>query len=163
MAGSTFNHGRIVRNLSTKLNESFQNKSCEVFTNDLRIRSDAVDWFVYPDITVICERLQPYENRRDTIINPLLIVEVLSDTTEDYDRGTKFTFYRSIPTLREYILIDQHKIHIEQFSLGADGKWVLTEYFHADDILRCASVDFQIPLREVYDRVEFAERGERST
>jgi Uma2 family endonuclease len=85
----------------------------------------------------------------------MLIVEVLSDSTKDYDRGTKFMLYRSLPTLREYIIIHQKQIYVEQFSLDQESRWFLREYNNPDAVLRCASVDFQIPLREIYTKVDF--------
>jgi Uma2 family endonuclease len=155
MAGGMADHGRIVRNMTTKLTNAFGNKNCEAFSNEMRIRIDAAELFTYPDVVVFCGGLKYYKDRHDTATNPLLIIEVLSKSTQSYDRNEKFRFYQSIPSLREYLMIDQHKIHLEQFSLGKDGKWALTEYKNTDDILRCTSVDFQIPLREIYDRVEF--------
>jgi Uma2 family endonuclease len=104
---------------------------------------------------VVCGKTEFYENRKDTITNPALVVEVLSEATKDYDRGTKFMLYRSIPTLREYLIIHQKQIHIEQFSLDEKGRWFLREYNDPNAILHCASVDFQIPLREIYTKVEF--------
>lgn len=155
MAGGMADHSRIVRNMTTKLTNAFENKNCEAFSNEMRIWIDTADLFTYPDVVVFCGGLKYYENRRDTAINPLLIVEVLSESTQSYDRGEKFRFYQSIPSLREYLVVDQYKIHIEQFSLGKDGEWVLTEYDGADAVLRCTSVDFQIVLREIYHKVEF--------
>jgi Uma2 family endonuclease len=155
MAGSTDDHNIIVNNISARMNLAFRGKDCIAFTLDLRLWAEARRLFTYPDIYVVCGKREYYKNRKDTITNPVLIIEVLSDSTEDYDRGKKFDFYQTIPTLREYLLIDQYKFHVEQFSLGADGKWALTEHKNADDILRCTSVDFQIPLREIYSEVEF--------
>jgi Uma2 family endonuclease len=155
MAGNTIDHNRIVRNLTEQLNRSFQNKNCEAFNEHVRLCADTMQFFAYPDILVVCGKIQFYENRRDTLLNPILIVEVLSDSTENYDRGQKFKFYRSIPTLREYLLIDQYKIRLEQFSLGPQGKWMLSDYDGAEAVLNCTSIDFQIPLNEIYHRVEF--------
>ncbi|MDZ7304891.1 MAG: Uma2 family endonuclease [candidate division KSB1 bacterium] len=154
MAGGSIDYNRIVRNLENRMSKAFEGKDCEVFFNDMRLRVDAVDLFTYPDLIVICGQPKFYENRRDTILNPLLIVEVLSESTKNYDRGEKFRLYRAIPTLREYTLVDQYKIHVEQFSLGQKGKWVLTEYDGAEAVLHCTSVDFQIPLTEIYSKVE---------
>ncbi|MGH7493750.1 MAG: Uma2 family endonuclease [bacterium] len=159
MAGNTIDHNRIVRNLTEQLNRSFENKNCEAFNENVRLCIDTMQFFAYPDILVVRGKIEFYENRRDTLLNPILIVEVLSDSTENYDRGQKFKFYRSVPTMREYLLIDQYKIRLEQFSLGQQGKWMLSDYDGAEAILYCTSIDFQIPLREIYHRVEF-ERAE---
>jgi len=155
MAGASIDHDRIVGNVYARMNLAFSGNKCEAFTSNMRLWIKSKNFYTYPDTMVMCGKPEFYQNRNDTITNPLLIVEVLSKSTQSYDRGEKFSFYQSIPTLREYILFDQHKIHVEQFSLGADGKWALTEYNDAGDILRCTSVDFQIPLRDIYDRVEF--------
>jgi Uma2 family endonuclease len=155
MAGATVNHDQIVGNVYAKMNFAFSKNPCKVFTNDIRVWIKSKNLFTYPDTTIVCEKPEFYKNRKDTIANPVLIVEVLSDSTESYDRGEKFMFYQSIPSLREYFMIDQHKIHVEQFSLGSDGKWVLTEHDDANAVLRCTSVKFQIRLREIYNKVEF--------
>jgi Uma2 family endonuclease len=155
MAGASANHDRIAGNVYARMNLAFSGNKCEAFTSNMRLWIKSKNFYTYPDAMVICGKPEFYKNRNDTITNPLLIVEVLSKSTQSYDHNEKFRFYQSIPSLREYIMIDQYKIHIEQFSLGKDGKWALTEYKNADDILRCSCVDFQIPLREIYERVEF--------
>lgn len=162
MAGGSIDHNRIVRNLENRMSRTLEADGCEVFFSDMRLWVEAVELFTYPDLMVICDQPEFYAGRRDTIINPLLIVEVLSESTKNYDRGEKFGFYRSIPMLQEYILIDQYKVHAEQFSLGQEGKWILTEYDDGDAILSCTSVNFQVPLKDVYDKVEL-ERDARST
>lgn len=151
---NTMNHNTLVGNISAQMHFAFKTKECSIYMLDLRLWVEAKELFTYPDIYVVCGKREYYKNRKDTITNPVLIIEVLSESTEDYDCGKKFEFYQTIPTLREYILIDQYKFHVEQFSLGADGKWKLTKY-NEDNVLHCTSVDFQIPLREIYNKVEF--------
>jgi Uma2 family endonuclease len=155
MAGGTINHNQITGNLYTELSQSLNDKDCRVFISDMRLWVDEKDLFTYPDIMVICDKPEFLENRNDTVENPLIIIEVLSESTKNYDRGEKFMFYRALPTLREYILVDQYKVHIEQFYIGSEGKWVLTEYNNADDILKLVNLDIQIPLVDIYRRVEF--------
>lgn len=159
LAGGSVNHNRIVGNLFGKLNQKFFNGPCEVFTSDMRVWIEAKQAFTYPDISVVCGKLELYPDRDDTILNPVVIIEVLSESTEGFDRGRKFEMYRALPSLREYILIDQYKIHVEQFSVGEGGKWVLTEYNQESDVLRFSSIDFQIPVQEIYHRVEFPSRS----
>ena len=102
-----------------------------------------------------------YQGSNKTIVtNPLVIVEVLSDSTKDYDRGGKFLAYRSIPEFREYILIDQYSYHIEQFAKNSNGKWVLTEYDSEESVLTLESVEFQMPLTEIYERINFDVKDE---
>jgi Uma2 family endonuclease len=155
MAGGSINHNRIVGNLHGKLNRAILNKNCEAFMNEMKVWIEAEQLFTYPDILVICGKPQFYQDRDDIITNPLLIIEILSDSTKNYDRGEKFKFYRSILSLKEYVLIDQYTIHVEQFYLESPGKWIFTEYREADNVLKLVSVDFQVVLKELYERVEF--------
>lgn len=155
MSGGSVNHNRIVMSLSSKLETSLGGSKCEAFMSDIRVWVEAKGVFTYPDITIVCGDLQFYKKRNDTITNPLIIFEVLSKSTESYDRGKKFEIYRAIPALREYILIDQYNIHIEQFAIGNESKWVLTEYSDEDDVFQLFNVHFQMPLKEIYKRVDF--------
>lgn len=162
MAGASATHNRIFFNLGSFLNNALPKKSCDVFGADVRLQVESKDLFTYPDIMVVCGKPQFYENRNDTITNPIVIFEVLSESTKNYDRGEKFEFYRAIPTLKEYVLIDQHKIHVEQFSIGDVGKWVLTEYNDFNNELKLTAVDLTIPLATIYSRVEFSEASVRA-
>lgn len=156
MAGGTPNHNRITVDFAGLLNSSFEGTSCEAFTSDLRVQIDKERHYAYPDIIVVCDDLEFAKGRRDTITNPVLIVEVLSDSTRDYDRGTKFTSYRNhIKTLRDYILIEQVRVHVEYFSKERDETWRLREYFSLDDVLMLESVQCKVPLKEIYKRVSF--------
>ena len=155
MAGASANHNRIVMNLASNLTPALSGTPCEAFMSDMRTRVEVQDAFCYPDITIICGDLHKYKNRSDTVLNPIIIFEVLSKSTESFDRGKKFENYRSIPTLREYILIDQYEIHVEQFSIGKEDKWMLTEYRNPEDIFRLFNLDIEMSLNRVYERVEF--------
>lgn len=108
MTGATMNHNQIAGNLYTVLNQAYPDKECRVFISDMRLWVKEKELFTYPDLLVICDKPVFYQNRRDTIANPLIIVEVLSESTKNYDRGGKFEFYRTLSTLKEYILIDQY-------------------------------------------------------
>jgi len=156
MAGASFNHNQIILNVSSHLHQKQKNHKCRVAMNDLRLWVEANDLFTYPDILVICDKPQFYTDRNDTITNPKIIIEVLSESTKNYDRGEKFVFYRSIPTFREYILIDQYSVHIEQFCIGVDGNWVLKEYDDLNAVLKFSQIDFQIPFTDIYSQVKFA-------
>ncbi len=109
--------------------------------------------YTYPDVVVVCGELEFAHKRKDMITNPILIAEVLSDTTKDYDRGSKFTAYRKIRTLRDYVLIDQKTVHIEYFSKEDDGTWRLREYFSLEETLMLMSVQISISVKEIYSRV----------
>ena len=134
MAGATVNHSRIVRNMSIRLETSWKDNRCESFPTDLKVRIETADMFTYPDVLIVCGDLE---------------------STEGYDRGQKFECYRAIPTLREYILIDQFKVHIEQYCINPAGKWELTEYREKTEFLTLCSVDSRISLETIYERVTF--------
>jgi Uma2 family endonuclease len=159
MTGGTTNHNKIAINFLRKFPLNVKGQSYEIFMGDVRLWMGRYRRYVYPDIMVI--RGEPvYEGTgTTTITNPLLIVEVLSNSTKDYDRGDKFQYYRSIPELREYITINQYQFYIEQFAKNSEGKWVLTEYESAEAVLALAAIDFQISLSDIYERVNF-ETGE---
>jgi Uma2 family endonuclease len=154
MAGASVNHNTIVGNLHAQMHPALRPRGCRVFMLDTRLWIKANGLFTYPDLMVICGKPEFYEDRDDTITNPLLIVEVLSDSTKNYDRGEKFKFYRSLPTLQEYVLIDQHVIHVEQFYLETAKKWVFAEFKELNDFLKLTKLDFQISLQDIYHLVE---------
>jgi len=154
MSGATVNHNTIVLNVGANL-LSVREKQCNVYVTDLKVRIETADMFTYPDVLIICGDLEFYNNRKDIILNPVAIIEVLSESTEGYDRGKKFECYRAIPTLREYILIDQFKMHIEQYCINPAGKWELTEYREKTEFLTLCSVDSRISLETIYERVTF--------
>ncbi len=155
MAGESLNHNRVSIDLCAKLNQTIRRHGCEPFAENVRVRAEAVNLFAYPDVVVICGAPQLYQNREDTVTNPLLIIEVLSKSTKSYDRGDKFNFYRTLPTVKEYVLIEQYHMHVEQFSLSTAGVWLTAEYRAAEDVLKFSSIDFQITLKALYERVKF--------
>jgi len=158
MAGGTPNHNRITVNLASLLRSRFRGGTCEVFASDLRVQVKKDFHYTYPDVVVVCGELKFLEGRSDTVVNPVVIIEVLSESTKDYDRGTKFTAYRSIETLTDYVLVDQDTVHIEYFSKESDGTWRLRELFSAEDLLEIKSIQATIPAKEVYERVALTPR-----
>ena len=153
MAGGTPNHNRITVNLSSLLNAQFRGGPCEAFANDVRVQIEKGNHYTYPDVVIVCGELKFADGRSDTIANPVTIIEVLSETTQDYDRGTKFSAYRTIPTLTDYILVDQKTVHIEYFSKESDGTWRLREYFSTQDMLEIQTIQASIPMTGIYERV----------
>jgi Uma2 family endonuclease len=156
MAGGTPNHNRITVNLTSMLNSKFRGGPCEAFSSDLRVQVAKDVHYTYPDVVVVCGELILAEGRTDTITNPIVIMEVLSESTRDYDRGSKFTAYRSIETLTDYILIDQDTVHIEYFSKERDGTWRLRELFSAEEFLEIKSIEATLPAKAIYERVDLA-------
>jgi Uma2 family endonuclease len=160
MTGGTINHNRIILSFCIYLGLALRGTSYEVFTGDVRLWIPRYRIYTYPDVMVIQGEPVYHENRKDTITNPQLIVEVLSKSTKNYDHVDKFEFYRSIPEFREYIMIDQYRYKVEQFAKTFESQWFLTEYDSADAVLALSSLDFQITLRDIYERVNFEESEE---
>lgn len=155
MSGASINHNRIVINLAAQLNLRLRGSKCEAFMNDMRLWVEEKELYTYPDIVVICGDTQFYPDRDDTITNPLLIVEVLSNSTKNYDRGDKFQFYRTLPSFKEYVLVDQYDYHVENFYIGSEGQWMLKEYNDKENSLKLFNVEFQMHLQDIYHGVTF--------
>lgn len=155
MTGGTTNHNSIIINIIANLKFGLRGQNYRLFTSDVRLWIPINRRYVYPDIMVI--QGQPiYQGNQPTIItNPLVIMEVLSNATEGYDRAGKFRFYRTIPEFKEYILIDQYSYHIEQFAKNSKGKWELTEYDSEESVLTLESLEFSISLREIYEGINW--------
>ncbi|MFB2922352.1 Uma2 family endonuclease [Aerosakkonema funiforme] len=155
MTGGTTNHNKIAGNLFAHLKFALRGRNYELFIADVRLWVPRYRKYFYPDLMII--QAEPvYEGAgTTTVTNPSLIVEVLSNSTRSYDKGDKFDYYRSIPEFREYILIDQYKFHVEQLVKTSEGKWLLTYYESADGVLALDSVDFQIPLSDIYEGINF--------
>jgi Uma2 family endonuclease len=129
MAGATRDHNRIKENMSFELNSRLRDGPCETLSSDMRVKVRATGLQAYPDVVVYCGAAEYLDNeKQDTLLNPTLIVEVLSESTEKYDRTTKFKHYRRIPSLREYVMISQDHVSIERYVRQANGRWLLTEY-----------------------------------
>ncbi|MGL5793614.1 MAG: Uma2 family endonuclease [Waterburya sp.] len=157
MAGGKPNHNRISLNLSSALNFALKKTSYDVFMSDLRLWIPDYRLYTYPDVMIVQTPLIFAENRQDTIVNPLAIAEILSDSTEKYDRGDKFRMYRSIPSFKEYLLVSQTAMQVEKFTKNESNQWVLSEYAIKDAKITFDSFEFEIGLDELYDRVDFVE------
>lgn len=155
MAGGTPNHNRIGGNFYAAFNFALKGQPYDVFINDMRLWIPCKRLYTYPDVMVIADQLEFAPGRRDTITNPVMIAEVLSVSTEKYDRVGKFKLYRGIPTFREYILISQTEIYVEQYLKTEDNKWLFTEYEGENALLALTSISFQVSLLDLYDKVEF--------
>ncbi len=156
MAGGTPQHGRIGANtITAAVNALRQNRGCEVYTSDVRVLVSPSGLYTYPDVFVVCGDAVYSDEERDTITNPVVIFEVLSKSTEAYDRGDKFGFYRGIKSLREYVLVSQAKPHIERFAREVDNGWKLYESSGMDSSLVLESLGCEIALADIYDKVEF--------
>lgn len=151
MAGATIEHHRITANTLVAVNLALKGKDCMTYLSDLRIHVKSNSFFTYPDLSIICGKIEQLENHKDVVTNPTVLIEVLSESSKNYDRGSKFMLYRGIPSLKEYILIDSTgTVLIEKFSLNHENQWVLQEYkgLHVDLFLK--SIGITIPLSEIY-------------
>lgn len=153
MAGASRAHNLIATNVSRDLSLQLENRPCEVYAGDMRVKVSATGLYTYPDIVVVCDEPQFEDDRADTLLNPTLIVEVLSPSTEAYDRGDKFAQYREIPSLREYLLIAQDRGRLERYLRGSAAEWVLTATHEMSGSLHLPSIGCDLALARVYAKV----------
>jgi Uma2 family endonuclease len=156
MAGASPRHGVIVTNLVAELRQQLKARPCIVYSSDVRLRVSPSGLYTYPDVMVVCGEPQFAGDQKDTVLNPNLIVEVLSDSTRDYDRGEKFQHYRTLSSLREYLTIAQDAPHIERWTRQPEDHWLLTEFSDLSQSVQLTSVDCDLSLTEVYDKVVWA-------
>ncbi len=157
MSGGSPRHSLVKTNVTGELRNQLSGRPCTAYDSDLRVKVDATGLYTYPDASVVCGSLEFDDNDRDTVLNPTLLVEVLSPSTEAYDRGKKFNHYRRIKSLREYLLVSQDEAKIERFQRNVDGTWTLTEASGLEATLHLPSLGIDLSLREVYEKVDFSE------
>ena len=155
MAGGTPEHSLIATNLAREFGNRLKGGKCLAYNADLRLKIEASGLFTYPDLSVVFGPIQFAAGTDDTVVNPTVIVEVLSDSTEAYERGTKFENYRRMPSLREYLLVGQKGPRIEQFVRQENEQWLLREAAGLDATLALPSLEIKISLAEVFAGVEF--------
>lgn len=156
MSGGTLEHSQLAANVIGELRAQLRERPCAVFTSDARVRVLATGLATYPDVTVVCGAIERDPENKHTIVNPVLIVEVLSEGTESYDREEKFAHYRRIPSLREYLLVSQYERRVTHLSRNDDGSWTLRDVVGAA-VVRLPSITCELSLDEVY-RDPFAQR-----
>jgi Uma2 family endonuclease len=162
MAGATPNHNRVVMELSGILYDALKRKACEVFGSDTRVQVKESGLFTYPDLTIVCGEPEFAKTRTATLLNPTVIVEVLSPTTREHDRGEKFDLYRPLKSLQAYVLIDPDVPFVDYFQRQANGTWKLTEYRQLTDKLALPLLRITIPLASIYARVDWMKKAEPS-
>ncbi|RMG54603.1 MAG: Uma2 family endonuclease [Bacteroidetes bacterium] len=160
MAGGTRNHSILGTNMLTELNLLGRRGGCTTFNGDMRVRIDAENCFLYPEASVVCGPVESSPFDADAIVNPVLIAEVLSESTEAYDRGEKFRLYRQLSSLREYVLIDQYRPIVQVFSLGEAGIWEMREYMGREGSLRLQSLQAEIRMADLYQNVDWEQPRE---
>ena len=155
MSGATPNHARIVLNTARRLTEQLDGRPCEAFGGDLRLYSAKYNSFTYPDALVTCGPHRFLDSRRDTLTDATVIVEVLSPSTKNYDRGEKFLFYRSLPSFSEYLLLSQDTIRAEHYVRQPDNSWLFREFTGPADEIELKSIGCRLQIQSLYKRVEF--------
>ena len=163
MSGAKRNHNKITTNLSGLVWQHLKGKNCENYSSDMRVFVSETGLYTYPDLVVVCGEPEFKDNVFDTLLNPVLLIEVLSESTESYDRGKKFQHYRSIESLQEYVLVAQDEARIEKYVKSGDGFWFFTESVGIDSGIEFSSIECQIALREVFDKINFSENNAEKT
>lgn len=152
MAGASHEHNVIVTNLVAALRPQIRARGCSLYANDMRVRTPA-DFLAYPDVMVLCGERRFDDPRRDTILNPTVIFEVLSPSTQDYDRGTKLLHFREIPSLAEVLLIEQDRPHVEHYLRQGTDRWLLNEIHALRHVLELPAIGCRLALPDVYEDV----------
>jgi Uma2 family endonuclease len=155
MTGGSFNHNRIINRVCAYLLNALRNKPYEPFSSDVRLWIPKYRKFTYPDIMVVQDQPIPYENRTDTLVNPRVIIEVLSKSTEEYDQGNKFKYYRSIPDLQEYLLINQYELDIQHYAKTESGLWIFQAYESMENAINLTSINIEVTVPTIYEGVSF--------
>jgi len=157
MSGAKMPHNSISKNLLGTLFTKLKGKKCQPYGSDVRIHIESNTLFAYPDISIICDEVITRNNDDFNVLNPVVIIEILSQSTKNYDRGEKFKLYRDIPTLKEYILIDSESIHIETFRLNEKNHWELEEYNFVTEELYVKAINEKILIADIYEGVKIPE------
>ncbi len=161
MSGASREHNIIVANVTTSLNTQLEDRDCEVYPSDMRVRTPDTLLYTYPDVVVVCQEPQFEDDSVDTLSNPTLIVEVLSPSTEMYDRTRKFADYRKIMSLREYILIAQQEWRVTQYIRQSNGTWLFQESSRLEEKIYLVSIDCDLELERIYRKVHFPNQEEQ--
>ncbi len=159
MAGANRDHNKISTNIVRTLGNQLLEKPCSIFSSDMKVR--AIETCTYPDILIVCGNEEYDDENNDILLNPTVIIEILSDSTEAYDRGDKFSHYQLISTFSEYILVSQYLCKVEKFSRQKDETWIYSKYDKPEDIITIESPNCELPLSEIYRKVNFSKHHMR--
>lgn len=156
MAGASFNHTIITSNINADLNQQLKKRNCRASQSDLRVFLETSGLYTYPDIVVVCGKPELKKNKGlENLTNPTLIIEVLSPSTADYDKGAKFDHYRTVDSLQEYVLVWQDKKRVARYTKQTDGSWVLRDFIGEDAEIVLTSIDCKLLVEDIYDKVDF--------
>jgi len=156
MSGASLTHNRITASLAVVLGTQLRHKSCEPFFGDMRVKVNATGLYTYPDGVIVCGEPQLEDDHFDTLLNPTVIIEILSSSTEAYDRGDKFAHYRALQSLTDYVLITQHQPRIEHYHRQVDECWVYFAVTGLESSITIATINCTLSLAEIYERVKFS-------
>ena len=156
MSGASYQHTLITMNVSGELYIQLKGRECTVHINDMRVKARSTSSYFYPDVVVVCGKPSFEDNSFDTLLNPIVIIEVLSPSTETYDRVEKFRHYQQLESLQEYILVSQDKVHVEHH-IRQETQWEQSEFRTFENVLTLASIECELSLQDIYKRVEFLE------
>lgn len=156
MSGAAFNHNLIFSNVFGLLFSKLKGSKCIPFGSDMRMNIPENTLFTYPDISIYCNEIKHLNDDKDTILQPTIIIEILSLSTKNYDRGKKFNLYKDIPSLKEYILIDSESILVEAYYINQEQNWILNQHKEITDTLTFVSMGFDLPLADIYEHVFFS-------
>jgi Uma2 family endonuclease len=151
MSGASARHNIISVNIISALKISLKEKKCRPYGSDMRVNIPENSLFTYPDISIFCGEVITLREDENTAIQPTVIIEILSPSTRNYDRGEKFMLYRAIPSLKEYILVDSESIHVEHFAINKEGLWQLKEHNTSQEKIFIETLDLRLPLKEIYE------------
>ncbi len=157
MSGASYTHSIVKGNLEFELRNRLKKRDCAVLSSDLRVLVSPSGLYTYPDVLVVCDKPQFADGLRDTLTNPIVIVEVLSPSTELHDRDFKARHYRTVESMQEYVLVSQKEARVEVHQRQGSGKWILSDFAGLDAVCKLESVDCEIPLSAVYLGVTFEE------
>jgi Uma2 family endonuclease len=154
MGGARWTHNRLVANLIATLHQQLRSGPCQTLPSDMRVQVESAGMYTYPDVIVVCGEPQFLDENRDTLLNPTLIVEVLSPSSEVYDRGRKFEYYGSLASVSEYLLVSSERVRAELYTRQSDGRWLITAVGRLEDSLDLQSVGAHLALADLYERVD---------
>jgi len=152
MAGATETHNLLAMSAAALIYGQFLRRNCRVYGSDMRVNVSATGLYTYPDVSAVCGEPQFLDDRDDTLLNPALIVEVLSVSTEAYDRGRKFDHYRSVPSLKQYVLVASDRVHVDVFTRDTVGRWVLSSFEAPGDEIELDSIECRLLISGLYDK-----------
>ena len=156
MYGASNAHNIITVEITTELNIQLRQRGCFVYSGDMRVKTKSTGSYFYPGVVVVCDKPRFEDNVFDTLLNPILVVEVLSPSTEAFDRGEKFAHYQELVSLREYILVSQDRMRVEHHRL-IETQWVGKTFEAPEDVLKFNSIECELPLRDIYTRISFSD------